>query len=134
MSLLASALVLWGGQATHTAESDEFTADSVGHDCVTNKCSSDAGGCASCIQITVTLPPNAWITKVHCFTNANYPDDFPRHDLHEVNCGTDVSFSIFDTPDITATPAKVVVRTTYHNRSSNQSRDIKLKVDWRDHR
>jgi hypothetical protein len=119
-------------QVSETAETAEFTADRVGHDCTTDKCSKTEGGCASCVELTITLPQSAWVTKTHCFTNANYPDDFPRHNLHEVNCGTDVAWSIFETPEVTKTSTNVVVHTTYHNRSSDRSRDVKLSLDWQD--
>lgn len=118
-------------QTSRTIESPEYTAGKVGYDCKTNKCSSSgASGCSSCVDVTVLLPLNAWVTKTHCYTNANFPTDYPPHGLHEVDCGSDVSWSVFDTPEVFVTSSSVVVRTTYHNRSSDRSRDVQLKVDW----
>jgi hypothetical protein len=116
---------------SRTANSPELTAAAVGMNCTSDTCSSRHEGCASCVELVVSLPPKAWVTKTHCYTTANYPDDHLRHDLHEVDCGVDNSWSIFDTPIVSATPSRVVIRSTYHNRSSNRSRDVKLTVEWR---
>src|SRR5579862_3039325 len=110
--------------------SQERTAVAVGTDCTTDKCSNTGQGCASCVELRVELPANAWVTKTHCYTTAHYPDDYPRHDMREVGCGEDVSWSVFDTPTVSSTSSNVVIRTTYHNRSDNRSRDVRLKVDW----
>jgi hypothetical protein len=113
-----------------TNSSGEYTAPEVGANCSSDQCSTKGEGCASCVSLIIHLPLGAWVTKTHCFTNANYPTDHPRHDLHEVPCGADISWSRFDTPIITATDADVIVRTTYHNRSSDRTRDVKLTVEW----
>jgi subtilisin family serine protease len=42
----------------------------------------------------------------------------------------DVSWSRFDSTIVVATHDHVVVETTYHNRSDNRSRDVRLDVDW----
>jgi len=106
------------------------TAQAVGANCTADKCSTDAGGCASCIDFVLQLPPEAWVTKTRCFTTASYPDDLPRHEPHEVPCGADVSFSRFDTPIVAATKTFVEVRSVYHNRSSDRARDAKMTVEW----
>jgi hypothetical protein len=131
-SLAGIALVpgLQGQRSTSTADSPERTAEAVGRNCTTDLCSTVRIGCASCIDVTITLPAQAWVTKTHCLTNADYPDDRPRHQLHEVPCGLDVSWSRFETPIVTATSTGVTIHTIYHNRSSNRARDIKVTADW----
>jgi hypothetical protein len=121
---------LQGQRSISTADSLERTAEAVGRNCTTDVCSTVHTGCASCIDITITLPPQAWVTKTHCLTNADNPDDRPRHQLHEVPCGLDVSWSRFETPIVTATTTGVTIHTIYHNRSSNRDRDIKVTADW----
>jgi hypothetical protein len=78
--------------------------------------------------MSLHLPADSWVLKTHCFTNAGYPDD--GKDLHEVDCGTDIAWSIFDTPRVTATQSEVTVVSTFRNRSSNRNRLAKLTVDW----
>jgi hypothetical protein len=119
-----------GPGLTTTADSGERTAAEVGRDCTTDQCSTSRYGCASCVEINIHLPPNAWVTKTHCYTNADYPGDRPRHQLVEVPCGIDISWSRFDTPIVTATSERVTVHTIYHNRSSNRARDVKLTAEW----
>jgi hypothetical protein len=117
-------------QSSRDAESQVYTAESVGHNCTSDLCASTGEGCATCVELKITLPLNAWITKTHCDTNASYPIDYPRHELHEVNCGTDVSWSVFDTPIVSKISNAVTIRTVYHNRSSDRSRDVRLRVEW----
>jgi hypothetical protein len=119
-----------GPGPTTTADSGERTAAEVGRDCTTDQCSTARYGCASCVEINIHLPPNAWVTKTHCYTNADYPGDRPRHQLVEVPCGIDISWSRFDTPIVTATSEGVTVHTIYHNRSSDRARDVKLTTEW----
>src|ERR1700739_2163102 len=107
----------------------ERTATAVGGDCKTNKCSNNSG-CANCVQLTVELRSDAWVTKTHCYTTANYPDDYPRHNMHEGSCGEDVSWSVFETPIVVTGSQHLVISTTYHNRSSDRSRDVRLAVEW----
>lgn len=113
-----------------TSDSDEHTAAPVGHDCTSNVCSTSGQGCASCAVLAIHLPPNAWVTKTHCLTTANYPADYARHDLHETKCGEEISWSLFETPLVTASADEVLVRAVYHNRSSNRPRDAKIRVEW----
>lgn len=114
-----------------TASSGERSSAATGLNCTTNTCSTTGAGCASCIRLTVELPANAWVVRTHCYTTANYPDDYHRDDLHEVACGLDASWSQFDTTIVIANNNRVVVETTYHNRSDNRTRDVRLDVDWR---
>lgn len=113
-----------------TTSSGERTASAVGFNCTTDKCSESNTGCASCARLGVELPANAWVVKTHCYTTANYPDDYSRHDPHEVACGADNSWSLFDSTSVVATNQHVLVKTTYHNRSHNRSRDVRLDVEW----
>lgn len=108
--------------------SGEFTAPKTVNQCTSNDCKPT--GCASCIDLTVYLPLGAQVDSIHCLTNAGYPNDFQHHDLHEVACGQDVSWSIFDTPVQSTTPNNTVVSTKYHNRSHNRDRDVELVVNW----
>jgi subtilase family protein len=116
----AQSKVAWSAEQTVTA---------VGGDCKTNKCSNNSG-CASCVQLTIELRADAWVTRTHCYTTANYPDDYPRHNMHEVPCGEDVSWSVFETPIVLTRSQHVVISTTYHNRSSDRARDVRLAVEW----
>ena len=113
-----------------TATSGARTASAVGFNCTTDMCSNSGAGCASCIRLTVELPANAWVVKTHCYTTANYPGDYDRNHLHQVACGMDNSWSFFDSTIVVATKQHVLVRTTFHNRSHNLSRDARLDVDW----
>jgi hypothetical protein len=110
---------------TKTARSGVQTAAKTGSNCTSNTCSPD-GGCASCKDLEVSLPDTAQIIATHCLTNANYPKDYEHYDLHEVPCGKDVSWSIFENPDVNGS----VVRTRFHNRSSDRDRDVELTVDY----
>ena len=112
------------GQAK-TAESAVMVAHKVGHDCKDNDCN----GCASCVSMSVGLPAGAKVIAVHCYTVANYPDDYAHGDLHEVTCGEDVSWSIFDKPSFSYY-GLLTVGTTYHNRSSDRDRDAQITVEW----
>jgi hypothetical protein len=94
--------------------------------CKDNTCTPT--GCAGCVQLTVNLPPGAQYQRSHCFTTANYPDDIG---IHEVACTTDNAWSVFDDPVVSTTNGGgVTVTTTYHNRSHNRDRTVKLSVDW----
>lgn len=109
------------------AQTDIITVPAVGHDCTKDICSTQPHGCASCVQLTLRLPPGAWVRKTHCFTTANYPLD---NELHEIPCGADVAWSRFDTPIVTASPHAVIVHTVYHNRSSNRVRSVRFQIEW----
>jgi len=100
----------------------------VGSDCKSNDCQS----CAVCDTYTIPLPGNARVIKVHCWTTANYPSDYAPNDLHEVDCGTDVAWSIWDQPtqEYQQATGKLAVYSTYHNRSSDRDRYVKLSVEW----
>jgi subtilisin family serine protease len=102
----------------------------VGSNCDSNQCSKDGSGCASCAVLEVQLPATAWVLKSHCYTSAGYPEDYGLSDLREVECGVDQSWSIFDTPSVTANQTRVSVTTIYRNRSGDRSRAVKLVVDW----
>ena len=127
LSLCTNAL---GAAATETERSTEHAAVAVGSDCKTNVCSSASGGCASCVHLRVTLPAEVWVVKTHCVSSGNYPSDYERHDLHEVPCGVDVAWAQFDTPTVSAERNRLVVETTYHNRSSDRTRDVRMDVEW----
>jgi hypothetical protein len=129
-SLILLSVVLCAQVGSRIADTGEQAAPNTGQDCKTDSCSNSNQGCASCVYLALHLPPEAWVTKTHCYTNAQYPHDYQRHELHEVPCGEDISWSRFDTAIVSATPREVVVRTTYHNRSSDRTRDVKLTVDW----
>jgi hypothetical protein len=102
-------------------------AAAVGSDCTSDMCATNGRGCASCVELTISLQPNAWVDSLRCYTTANYPNDSA---IHEVGCGTDVAWSTFDTPLVVATAEKVLAKTTYHNRSSNRPRSVRLDVQW----
>ena len=107
------------------ASSDIQTAHKVGSNCTQNACGGQ-GGCAVCVHLAVSVPAGKQITAIHCLTNAGYPNDYPHYELHEVQCGQDVSWSMFDPPSNDGTTAE----TTYHNRSSDRDRDVQLAVDY----
>jgi hypothetical protein len=109
------------------AESGVYTANKCGHDVKTNDCSE-----ARCVNLEVYLPLGAQVVATHCYANItlNAGPDLPHYQFNEVPAGVDTSWSIFDYPVQQSTPTNVVVRTTYHNRSSDRDRDVKLVVDW----
>jgi len=112
------------GQVTK-ANSGIKTAHKVGHNCTSNTWDNE-GGCASCVDLAVSVPVSAQITAYHCLTNAGYPNDYPHYQMHEVRCGEDVSWSIFEPPSVNGN----TVTTRYHNRSSDRDRDVELTVDY----
>lgn len=99
--------------------------------CLENSCTQDKG-CATCASFEVKLPTSAKVVGVHCFTNAHYPDDYEQSDLHEVQCGEDVGWSVFDVPSESTGGGGRVVRTTYHNRSNDRDRVAKLEVEYQE--
>jgi hypothetical protein len=119
-------------QATKSACTGVLVANKVGHNCTDNTCSNKSrGACASCVDLTVSLPQGSEVVAKHCYTVAWYPDDHKHGDLHEIECTEDNSWSIFDDPFVDSSGSSVRVSTTYHNRSGDRDRDVKLCVDWR---
>jgi hypothetical protein len=117
------------GQQTKTAINGPYTAARTVNRCTSNECKR--AGCASCVKLQANLSFAAQIIKIHCWTNAGYPDDLPQGQFQEVACGADVSWSIFNSPVTSTTSNNTVVATTHHNRSHNRERDVKLAVDYR---
>ena len=113
--------------AKSRVETATGVAAAVGSYCTSDICGINGYGCASCVVLGITLPPNAWVDGLRCYTTANYPDDSA---LHEVACGTDIAWSTFDTPIVVASGESVVVNATYHNRSSDRPRSVRLEVQW----
>lgn len=129
---LTLSCTLVGARATRTACTGVLVANKVGHDCKENRCSNKIQGtCASCVDLTVSLPQGSEVVATRCYTVAWYPDDYAHGDLHQVPCTTDNSWSIFDDPVVDSSGNSVRVSTTYHNRSDDRDRDVKLCVDWR---
>jgi hypothetical protein len=130
--LFVASLIMCGNNLVYAqgqvSKSNEVTAAKTGVNCTVNTCRP--GGCASCVVLTVYLPVGAHVDSVLCLTNAGFPKDYQHHDLHEVKCGEDVSWSIFDQAVTTTTQNNVVVTTTYHNRSSDRDRDVQTVVNW----
>lgn len=128
MALMLSARA----QDTRQACTGVLVAPKVGHNCTENTCSNRSqGACASCVDLTVSVPQGSEVVAKHCYTVAGYPDDSHHGDLHEVACTTDNSWSVFDDPIVDSSGSSVVVRTTFHNRSGDRDRDAELCVDWR---
>ena len=99
--------------------------------CTENACTEEKG-CATCASFTINLPATAKVLSVRCFTNAHYPNDYEPTDLHEVTCGEDVGWSVFDVPSQSTTSSNRVVRTTYHNRSNDRERYAKVEVEYQE--
>jgi len=111
-----------------TATDGPRTAAKTVNQCTENTCKPS--GCASCVNLQVNLPLTAQVIKIHCWTNAGVNDELPHGQLREIPCGTDWAWSIFDTPVTSTTGSNTTVTTTYHNRSHNRDRDVKLTVDY----
>jgi hypothetical protein len=108
-------------------DSGQYNVSHANGQCKDNACSTQ-GGCAACQQLVVNLPAGAQVDSIHCYTTAAYPNDTG---IHEVSCTTDNSWSVFDQPVIQTSPGGGVnISTTYHNRSHNRGRTVKLSVDW----
>jgi hypothetical protein len=131
-ALMALLLATGSGAQVLTSEDGPRVANKVGHPCTDNTC-KDKGGCASCLYFSVYVPLDAQALKIRCYTVANYPNDFAHGDLHEVSCGQDVSFSVFDSPSVSTTPTNKIVTTTFHNRSGDRDRDAKVVVEYQRH-
>ena len=99
--------------------------------CIENSC-TDEKGCATCVTFEVKMPTSAKVIGVHCYTNAHYPNDYGQDDLHEVQCGEDVGWSVFDVPSESLSGGNRFVRTTYHNRSNDRERQAKLEVAYQE--
>lgn len=112
----------------NVSSSPVFEAPRTGRDCKSNACRDD-GGCATCVKLVVEVPPETKVVAVHCFTNAHYPEDFPKAELHEVTCTEDNAWSIFESPIVRE--ASGLVTTVFHNRSSDRDRVVRLDVEWR---
>jgi hypothetical protein len=117
------------GAQVLTSEDGPRVANKTGGSCKDNQC-KNSGGCASCLGFTIYVPLDAQNLKVHCYTVANYPNDYAHGDLHEVACGQDVAWSIFDSPNISTTATNKIVATTFHNRSGDRDRDAKVVVEY----
>ena len=117
---------------TKTACTGVLVAPKTGHNCTENTCSNkSSGACASCVDLVVSVPQGSEVVSKHCYTVAAYPDDSAHGSLHEVECTKDNSWSVFDDPVVDSSGSSVKVSTTYHNRSDNRDRDVKLCVEWR---
>jgi hypothetical protein len=68
-----SMLMLFANEVVHgqnkKTESNIATAAKTGRNCGDNKCSS-AGGCASCVELLVSLPLEAHVDDIQCMSNA----------------------------------------------------------------
>ena len=95
-----------------------------GQQCNRNKCNYD-GGCASCLKLDVAARTDEYVTGALCYTNAHYPNDYPRRDYHEVPCNVDVAWSTF------AVSVGNPVHGLFFNRSHNRERDVKIVVSTR---
>jgi hypothetical protein len=110
-----------------STDSGQYNVSHANGQCKDNACGTQ-GGCAACQQLVVNLPAGAQVDSIHCYTTAAYPNDTG---IHEVSCTTDNSWSVFDQPVIqTSTGGGVNISTTYHNRSHNRGRTVKLSVNW----
>jgi hypothetical protein len=114
---------------TSVSESQFEWAPPTGVNCGSNECRfSTPSGCAFCTTLEVPIPLKATIVKVHCYTSAGYPNDSAPP--HEVACTADNSWSVFDAPTTETRAWTQIVRTTYHNRSSDRLRLVKMIVEW----
>jgi hypothetical protein len=126
-AVLFSGLLIVGiklyAQTAQTSASPVLVAHKVGRDCTDLSCAIN-------VDLYVTIPLAATIDSKECLTVAHYPDDYPHGQLHPVPCGVDTAWSIFDAPSSTSNQDSQVVRSIYHNRSSDRDRDAQLVVHW----
>jgi hypothetical protein len=100
--------------------------------CYHNECwlPTQTMNCALCVFIKVPLPPNAivdLVNDVKCWTTAG-KDDHPIAPM--VHCTDDVGWSTFHPPTITHDAYNTYVETTYHNRSHDRIRAVKVVVSY----
>lgn len=131
MFLAISAFVLAcasEAQQTRTQDSGIYTAQKTGHQTTTNNCDD-----AKCVSLSVSVPLGSQIVAIRCYANIRLDGgaDLPHNQFNEVPCGRDVSWSIFDRPVTQTSQQAVTVSTTYHNRSHDRDRDVKLVVEFR---
>ena len=114
-------------QQVQTYRSPVVVAHKVGSNCTSNTC----GACAVCVSVYVTIPKAATVNAIHCLSVVKDKDhDYPHGDLHEVTCGQDILWSIFEPPTTTVSGDSKIIASTFHNRSSDRDRDAQLTVDW----
>jgi hypothetical protein len=122
-----SALAAQFQTSPHTTSSETVVARRIGANCTTNVCKEN-GACASCVNLQVQLPTSAKVLSVHCLTNAHFPDD--ATEPRQVSCTEDNAWSIFESPVVAQETEYIVVRTVFHNRSSDRDRVAKIEVEW----
>jgi hypothetical protein len=115
-------------QQTRTQDSGIYTAQKTGHQTKTNNCDD-----AKCVSLSVSVPLGSQIVAIRCYANIRLDGgaDLPHNQFNEIPCGQDVSWSIFDRPVTQTSQQAITVSTTYHNRSDNRDRDVKLVVEFR---
>jgi hypothetical protein len=118
------------GKAKRAVEGPKLTGKTA-VPCTENTC-TEQNGCATCASFEIKLPATAKVLGIHCYTNANSPKDHEPTDLHEVTCGQDVGWSVFDVPSQSTAGSNRVVRTTYHNRSNDRERYSKVEVEYQE--
>jgi len=127
--LLFSSLTVSSVQAqqVRALQSGIYTARKTGHQTRTNDCSD-----AKCVALSVSLPPGSQIVAIKCYANIRLDGgpDLPYYQLNDIPCGQDVSSSIFDRPVTQTSQQAITVSTTYHNRSHDRDREVKLVVDF----
>ena len=104
-----------------------YSVAKTGHNTFTNTC-----GDARCQVLVVYLPLGAQIQQVQCLSNIDWgrAGDLPHGQLKLAECGKDGAWAIFDPIVIETTPTNTIVRSTFHNRSSDWDRDVELLVRY----
>jgi hypothetical protein len=96
-----------------TACTGVYVANKTGVQCKDNTCSDKVrGACATCADLAISLPQGSQVVSEQCWTVAHYKDDYGHNDLHQVACGQDVAWSIFDRPVVDSSGSSVRVITT----------------------
>lgn len=100
--------------------------------CYHNECwlPTQTMNCALCVFIKVPLPPNAIVDLVNgvkCWTTAGLDDHAIAPMEH---CTDDVGWSTFHPPTVSHDAYNTYVETTYHNRSHNRTRAVKVVVSY----
>lgn len=116
---------------TKTATTGDLPAPHANGQCKSNDCyvQGQNTNCCRCVNLKAYMPLGAQVVATRCYTTAGGESgDVP---IRTVTCGQDVGWSVFDPTKQYTTPNNTVVETTYHNRSHNRDRTVRLEVDWK---
>jgi hypothetical protein len=128
--LTASSLLMGNALPQNkTQTTGDLTAPATGGGCNENRCKTD-GGCASCLDLTVTLPQGSQVRAIRYYTTAGSHGSEDMG-MHEIQPGETDDWAMMEQATQTSdSSAHVIVRAKFYNRSNNRSRQARLEVDY----